>query len=152
MTVPLPIDLHPFPFIQQTYYPHMSPEDTTLWNRFIETHPHFADFAYYDVPVGSLPHNIQSAQRPITERYVKQTYLKRIDALTQQDKLLHLIELKPYAGMIALGQVIMYRHCLAKLLGNDYNIHGMIISDIADVDLPELATIHQIQLLELDKP
>ncbi len=152
MTLPLPIDLHPFPFVQQSYYPHMSPEDTTLWNRFIKAHPDFADFAYYDVPVGSLPHKIESAQRPITEKYVKQTYLKRIDALTHKDKLLHLIELKPNAGMIALGQIIMYRHCLKKMLSHDFNIHGMIITDLADVDLPELANIHQIQLMQLDKP
>lgn len=152
MTVPLQLDIHPFPYIQQSYYPHMSPEDTDLWNRFIMTNPDFADFVYYDVPVGTLPHKIESAQRPITEKYVRQTYLKRIDALTHRNNLLHLIELKPNAGMIALGQVIMYRHCLAKMLGHDLNIHAMIVTDQADIDLPELAQIHTIHLIQLDKP
>lgn len=152
MTVPLKIDIHPYPFIQQTYYPHMSPEDTILWNRFIKERPDFADFVYYDVPVGTLPNKIEPQHKPITEKYVRQTYLKRIDALTHRDKTLHVIELKPHAGMIALGQVIMYRHCLFKLLEGGYHVIAMIVTDTADLDLPELTEQNDIRLVQLDNP
>ena len=127
----------------------MSPEDSEIWNCFLTKYPNHCDYIYYDLPVGEIPDLDKSNCQMNYERYARQTYSKRIDVVAIVGTNFEVIELKPRAGMVAFGQVLMYLHCIKKLLPPGSMATGTIITGKADPDLLPLAEAHDIQVIEL---
>ena len=84
-------------------YPHLGPEDTKIWSKFIEKNPDYYLEVDYDVKVGegrdysALPEDEYSDD-------LKYLSKKRIDVVALRDNEIHIIELKPSAGLSAIGQ------------------------------------------------
>lgn len=141
----------PLPYQVLSYYPHLSPPDTELWTRFIKANPDYAQLAYYDLPVGTIDGFDGQETNGWQERHIFKSYSKRIDVTILHDTHCQIIEVKPHAGYIALGQILMYAHCIKDLLPTGTPIIATILTDKADPDLIVLADDLDVQIIELDK-
>ena len=109
-------------------YPHMFPLDIAIWERFIDRHgTDFSGFSY-DVKVGSGTEPVEglgsvyARMQAILSKY-------RIDCVGYKDGRIYVIEVKPEAGTIAVGEVELY----TKLYTRDFNptepVVGCIVTD-----------------------
>jgi hypothetical protein len=125
-------------------YPHMFPLDIAIWERFIDIHgSEFAGFDY-DVKVGS------GTEPPagVGDNYARmQTILSkyRIDVVGHKGNELWIIEVKPEAGTVAIGQIEAY----TNLYKRDYNptkkIVGCIVTDRILPDMEYLTKLKGIE-------
>jgi len=89
-------------------FTHMMPGDVPLWQRFLVQHGEYFDRFEYDVHVGrgveldpAWPEEIARAALALTQ--------KRIDAMGYRGGEVWLFEVKPDAGLSALGQLLAYK-------------------------------------------
>lgn len=115
-------------------YPHMMPEDTKVWTRFLQEQQYGIEEVWYDVHVGTEavdPSNTDA----LTLRIARGLTRKRIDVVARVGGGFWVIEVKPRAGMAALGQAIIY----AKLFTQEKRPTGlvvpMVIADSVDPDI-----------------
>lgn len=93
---------------ERGHYPHMLPRDVDVWNRFLDQQGfEFVGFRY-DVHVGG------EVERKVgwTEKTIMvASYLaaKRIDAVGYKAGETWIFEVKPEAGVSAVGQLVTYR-------------------------------------------
>lgn len=118
-------------------YPHMFPLDIAIWERFLDLHgSEFAGFDY-DVKVGSGTEppagtgDNYARMQAILSKY-------RIDVVGHKPGEIWIIEVKPEAGTVAIGQIEAY----TRLFKRDYNpsekITGCIVTDRALPDMEHL--------------
>lgn len=127
-----------FPYKKLPKYPHLRPRDVRIWEAFISTHPLFFDRVDYDIKVGKGIELPPEAEEPYSSD-MKYLTKKRIDVVGYKDTDIYIIEVKPRAGLQALGQ--------AKGLAELYRIEGpsdraiypCIITDIEMPDIRELS-------------
>ena len=86
----------------------MKPADIEVWERFISKIPTFLDRVDYDFHVGKgadfLPSNENTA-----DGRENRLYRKKIDVVGYKKEEVWIIEVKPEANMLALGQVLSYK-------------------------------------------
>jgi len=116
------------------HYPHMLAQDNAVWTKFLLRDAERVKEVWYDVRVGApvfLPASATIAERKIAEGLTR----KRIDAVCIVDGNYWVVEVKPYAGMQAVGQIISY----ARLFAMEYLTTGrvipVIVCDEIDGDL-----------------
>ena len=116
------------------HYPHMMAEDTQVWTKFLESERFDIGRVWYDVRVGQsvfVPVGADDRDRRIAAGLTR----KRLDVVASVAGGLWVVEVKPYANMYAVGQVITY----ARLFGLEYASPGpvipVIICDDFDIDL-----------------
>ena len=117
---------------------HMLPEDREIWARFLS---HFEDqFDRYEydvltgpkleVPSEELPPNL----RTLAERL----FALRIDVLAKRNREVWIIEVKPNAGLSALGQLLAYQHYMVEQVGDASRIHLACVTDFIRHYMPPL--------------
>lgn len=102
-------------------YPHMLPADVELWDRFLNEYGReFVGFRY-DVHVGGA---IEQASRWTGKVREMASWLasKRIDAVGYGPGVTVIFEVKPEAGVTAVGQLITYR----MLFMEKYPVAGVV--------------------------
>jgi len=129
-------------------YPHMRPEDVRIWERFLETNSRENALVAYDVHVGSTPTPPPGAPEYL-KKHIAAVYPKKIDAVLYFPTQTVVMEIKPFAGLTALGQALGYRH----LFINDYPFApqpvACILTDTAQADMPSLCRKLGIVLIEV---
>ena len=116
------------------YYPHMLFEDVEVWSRFLQSDRGRILEVWYDLHVGQAV--------PVPEgspEYMKLVALgvtrKRIDVVCRVAAGYWVVEVKPYANALALGQVLNY----TRLFGVEYPAavpaRPVIVCDVCDDDL-----------------
>jgi len=83
------------------------------------------------------PKNIQVAAGALTK--------KRIDAIGHHDNEVWIFEIKPDAGLSALGQLIAYRDLYNKTFGEPPVLFLAVITDILNPDEEYLFDLHHIR-------
>ncbi len=88
-------------------YRHMSPHDSAVWSAFLTTHLIDIERVMYDVTLGGrasrhIPDG--SDMKQMWETLIK----KRVDAVVWTHGQVWCVEVKPLAGMAALGQALAY--------------------------------------------
>lgn len=91
----------------QSHYPHMAPADVHLWEKFIRAQPGAFEFCTYDVPVGEAPAWLDVENDPEAAKQAI-LYKKKIDVVAEINGTTYIIEVKPFAGSKALGQLMSY--------------------------------------------
>lgn len=117
-------------------YPHMLAEDTEVWTKFLQSAFRGVKEVWYDVHVGkSVPLPIGTSD--LEQRIARGLTRKRIDVVAAVGDVLWVVEVKPYANMTALGQILTY----TRLFIQDYAFSGeakpVIVCDEIDEDLTE---------------
>lgn len=125
------------PYEVRLFYPHMAPNDTQIWTRFIQQNPSAFDAVAYDVAVGEGA-SFDTVVNPATGGSVARLYQRRIDVIGRKDDNYVIIEVKPRASTAAIGQVKAY----TKLFNRDYGERVVATALIVtDSLLPEMEVL-----------
>lgn len=115
-------------------YPHMLAEDTEVWTKYLQSPLVQIKELWYDVHVGK-PVDVGDGASDMDRRIAAGLTRKRIDVVAAVGGGYWVIEVKPRANMVALGQVVTY----ARLFALDYKHTGevwpVIVCDSVDEDL-----------------
>lgn len=118
-------------------YPHFFPRDIAIWERFLSSFgTNFRGFDY-DIKVGSgTEPNTKLSPEYLRMQEILSKY--RIDAVGYDDSHIYIIEVKPAAGTIALGQIELYTRLYKRDYNPDRKIVGMIVTDYELPDMREV--------------
>jgi len=120
--------------ITMPHYPHFLAEDTDVWTKFLQTDSHRLKEVWYDVRVG-MPALLPAGASDVEKRIALGVTRKRIDVVCSVGGGFWVVEVKPYANMVALGQALTY----SRLFTLEYVVKGevipVIICDSYDEDL-----------------
>lgn len=97
-----------FPASWRGRYPHMREEDIPLWNRFLDRFGDGWQGFDYDVRVGE-PSRAASGLDAATQRTWEALTKLRVDAVGFRVGEVWVFEVKPYAGIGTVGQLVGYR-------------------------------------------
>jgi hypothetical protein len=135
-----------YPYERRYNYPHMSPADTTIWEKFIDTFPTRYSTVDYDVALGSTPLTAEQITSQADANMVR-LWQKRIDVLAKQGDETHIIEVKPKAGPSAIGQVLSYCELYKGYIDPFAKVKAIIITDSATPDIALLASQMQVEVI-----
>ena len=118
------------------HYPHMLYEDNHIWTKFLKTDAARIQELWYDVRVGQ-PVYLGETASEMELKIAGGLTRKRIDVICRVNGDYWVVEVKPWASMLAVGQVITY----ARLFALGYNVTArvipVIVCDALDEDLIE---------------
>jgi hypothetical protein len=119
-------------------YPHMLPAEAEIWDRFLKIRqPPFINLEY-DVHVGDTP--IPPATLPDYLRGMYDSVMKkRIDVVAHDTDVIYVIEVKPRAGMSALGQVLAYKYLYTRDFSPGKPVEMRIVSEREEPNIREIA-------------
>lgn len=115
----------------------MKPADIHIWEKFIRANAGFFDSVDYDVPVGDLPewldheNDSHAASQAIL-------YKKKIDVVGYIRDEIWLVELKPFAGSGALGQILTYEILYKREHKGTETIRPCVITNMCKNGLPTI--------------
>lgn len=118
-------------------YPHMMPEDIIIWRRFIENGIRLPDEVWYDVRVGEAM-EVESGQPEWMKRFAEYSTRKRIDVIGRKGFDWFIIECKPRAGIVALGQAVYYAWAFEREYRPPGRVLAVIVTDVVDPDVRPL--------------
>src|SRR3990167_10659901 len=93
---------------KKSWYPNMREAETVIWDRFLLAYPNAYDEVVYNLKLGEGADIPEGTEENIADDF-KQLTQHKIDVVGFKGKNVDIIELKPYAGVGAIGQVIVYR-------------------------------------------
>ena len=129
-------------------YKHMLPRDKAIWDRFLEQHGSYFERFDYDIHVGEGVGDIVGIDE-MTRRIALSLTQKRIDATGYRGSETWFLEIKPKAGLSAIGQVIAYEILYGKQFGAPEKSYKAIVTDRADADIHTLCRELNIKLYEV---
>jgi len=115
-------------------YPHMLAEDTAVWSKYLASPLVPIKELWYDVHVGAgipLPADASDMDRRIAAGISR----KRIDVVCRVGGGFWVVEVKPRANMVALGQVLTYTRLFIAEYRPMAEVWPVIVCDSADEDL-----------------
>lgn len=118
------------------HYPHMLAEDTDVWTRFLESRVIDIDEVWYDLRVGQ-PVAVRQGASEMEQRIANGLTRKRIDAVCRVAGGFWVVEVKPYANMVALGQALTYSRLFKQEYTDVGEVLPVIVCDGVDQDLIE---------------
>lgn len=130
-------------------YLHMLQEDAVVWTAFVQRRLIEFDEVWYDVHVGqpmALPEESPAYMKDVVDAVSR----KRIDVVGRLGKAIYIIEVKPVANIMALGQVKTYRDLFELEFEVKGPVHGMIVAATSDVDILESAKDLSIEIIALE--
>lgn len=116
------------------HYPHMMAEDTIVWTKFLTKDSKMLKEVWYDVRVGlsvPLPLGASVLEQRISDGLTR----KRIDVVARVAGGIWIIEVKPFASMYGLGQVLTYQRLFVQEYEHEGDVIPVIICDQYDEDL-----------------
>jgi len=129
------------------YYPHMLFEDVDVWTRFLQMDHSRILEVWYDVHVGQAV--------PVPEgspEYLKLVSLgvtrKRIDVICRVEEGFWVVEVKPYANALSLGQVLNYTTLFTSEYGEGKPVFPVVVCDNCDEDLRGDFTARGVKVFE----
>lgn len=129
-------------------YKHMLPRDKVIWDRFLEQYGDYFERFDYDIHVGEGIGGICGYSK-LTKKIALALTQKRIDAVGRKEGEIWVIEIKPKAGLSAIGQVTAYEILYNKGFGIGKVTHKAIVTDRTDVDIRTLCKELGIRLYEV---
>lgn len=124
----------------------MSPADTTIWEKFIDTFPSRYTTVDYDFALGSTPLTSLQLETESDAAMVR-LWQKRIDVLAKSGDETHIIEVKPSAGASALGQVLSYCELYKNYVDPTAKLKPILVTDSLKPDMAMLAQSMGVELV-----
>lgn len=114
-------------------YPHLLPADVDLWERFMAQHADFFESVEYDVHVGGAI-DVKPWWSDKDIRSFSHLAAKRIDVVGHKGNQIWIVEVKPEAGLSALGQLISYQLLYKKRFGPTVPLVLCLVTDFLTPD------------------
>jgi len=126
-----------------SHYPHMFPLDIEIWERFLDKHGSIYTGFDYDVKVGlgapPLPDMSENFAR------MQDTLSKfRIDVVGYDSSFIYIIEVKPEASTVAIGQIVSYLNLYERDFSPTLPLRGVIVTDRELPDIRYLTSEYNI--------
>ena len=118
-------------------YPHMSPEDTAVWESYLVGNRPDLGSVSYDLTLGDGARLYPGDDENHASHWAR-LVRKRVDAVVTYDDSVWVVEVKPIAGMSALGQVLSYSHLFEAEYGSELLVIPVIVAHFLDWDLVPL--------------
>lgn len=131
---------------KKQWYPNMREKETLIWERFLAAYPDAYDEVIYNLKLGEGAEIPEGTQENIARDFKELTQHK-IDVVGFKGNNVDIIELKPYAGVGAIGQVIGYRDLYTAYIDRSANPNLVIITDQLRPDTKTIADIRKIKLI-----
>lgn len=109
-------------------YPHMFPKDIAIWERFLEQYAEEYTGFSYDIKVGKGT----EVSPDMPEEYARMADILskyRIDVVGFKENLIEIIEVKPEASTVAIGQVVAYVSLYIRDFAPQVEVKGAIVTD-----------------------
>lgn len=126
-------------------FKHMFGREADIWGRWLEVHGKGWDKFEYDVHVGQMwPEHLDL---PVPWRQgAEGLYLKRIDVVGFTGDEITIFEVKPHAGLGALGQVMGYLALYEEQFAPSQELKGAIVTELADPNIRRILEQNGIEL------
>lgn len=131
-------------------YPHLLPNEVKIWEVFLRKHGNEYLSFEYDVHVGKVPPEILN-QPPKWRKAAESVYRKRIDVIGFQSDRVTVFEVKPHAGLGAVGQIAGYLTLYDDEFNPKRELLGAIVTDYTDINTIRVCEEHGIELVEVGK-
>lgn len=126
-------------------YPHMYKAETDIWRKWLKVHGREYKRFDYDVHVGvPWPEHLVLSEE--WRRGAEAVYLKRIDVVGLQTDTVTIFEVKPHAGLGALGQIIGYLAMYEEKFAPKEELRGAIVTELIDPGIKKILEEHGIDL------
>ncbi|MEK7578898.1 MAG: hypothetical protein AAB456_04310 [Patescibacteria group bacterium] len=135
-----------FKFEKRPWYANLREGETFIWNRFIEKYPDAYDEVIYNQHLGSGAEIPEETPENIARDFKLLTQYK-IDVVGFKNDKTDIIEIKPYAGSNAIGQVISYQKLFLKYINPAAAPNLVILTDQLRPDTQLLAEQLNIKLI-----
>lgn len=129
-------------------YVHMLREDQDTWTAFLQSEWNLFDEVWYDVHVGrpmDLPKDSPNYMRAVVEGVSR----KRIDVVGRIGTRISIIEVKPFANMVAIGQVVTYTDLFKREFTKYELVQPTIIAKTCDADILDIANEQNVMIIAL---
>lgn len=125
-------------------YPHMFPLDIAIWERFLDRYAgDFTGFSY-DIKVGSGTKPVAGLGAEY-ERMQAILSKYRIDVVGYRNGNIAIIEVKPEAGTVAIGQIETYTRLYQRDYSPNLSLVGCIVTDR---ELPDMQYLTKDKKIE----
>jgi len=132
-------------------YPHMSKHDSAIWDRFLDAYGGEFDAVCYDVALGGRVTMDPEATEAERLGWQYDT-AKKIDAAVAAPEEVWICEVRPSAGLAAVGSVLGYAILSDVDKWTDKALVMTIVTDNMDDDTKLVCQELEIQVLELPEP
>lgn len=119
-------------------------EDRIIWERFIEKYPDAYDAVIYNQHCGSGTKIPEGMQENIARDGKLLTQWK-VDVVAFKGNSIDIVELKPNAGLSALGQVIGYAYLYVRDCAPGTKPTPMLVTNFERPDMREIAGKHGVK-------
>jgi hypothetical protein len=139
------------PLVKNGYYPHLSKHDAAIWERFVDLYGgNWLDVAY-DVALGGfvLAADLGTEAERLGWQY--STALK-IDAVLRRSEDVWVCEVKPSAGVSAIGGALSYVTLAEDDPFDRRPLMPAIITDHASGDIKRVAEKLGVTIIEVPEP
>lgn len=129
-------------------YPHMLPNEIPLWERWLALHGSEYENFNYDVHVGRGTDPGPTYDQKWRDLAITLTQ-KRIDATAEKDGVVYIFEVKPDAGLGAVGQLVSYRDLYRREFNYIGSIRLVCITTRVDEDIRYVMVKNGIDIYEV---
>ena len=135
-------------FFRMGRFPHLLPNEEKIWLRFLQIYGDQFENYRYDVRVGRGVDPGPRYEWKWRKLAIMLTQ-KRIDVVAERDGEVWIFEVKPDAGLSAIGQVLSYRVLYREQFKEKRPIKLAIVTTRVDDDIREVAKEYGIVVYEL---
>lgn len=129
-------------------YPHMMDSDGRVWTKFLESEPVALEKVWYDLRVGEGL-QLEPGASEIMQGIARALTTKRIDVVGLRGLYYFVIEVKPMADMVALGQALGYSLMFASKYKVKGNIMPAVVCERADPDVINAYKVAGVTVFEV---
>jgi len=126
----------------------MLSEDTEVWTKYLKSPLFLIKEVWYDVHVGKPVEGLEPGDK-LGMRIASGITRKRIDVVARVGSGLWVIEIKPFAGMLALGQVLSYTRLFIDEFRPRGDVASVIVCGEADADLLDNFEALDVMVIEV---
>jgi hypothetical protein len=128
------------------FYPNMKTLEMAMWTRFLSAFPDAYDEVIYNLKLGEGAKIPEGTEENIAKDFKELTQHK-IDVVGFKGSRVDIIEIKPYAGTAAVGQVIGYRDLYIEHFDKTAKPNLVIITDTERPDTKMICEKQGIRLI-----
>ncbi len=135
-----------FNYEKRYWYPHLTQDHITIWEKFITQFPNVYDYVQYDLEIGQVPEFVTSHPDKSMQGQAN-LYQRKIDVVGFKGDQIDLIEIKPHAGLSSLGQINGYKALYQRDFNPPVVPKAIVITDQTDQDTTHAAYAQNVTII-----